>query len=337
MKPTLGLVIGDPAGVGPELAAKLLALLETAEQANIVVLGDQRILQKGAEIAGVELAVNVIQSPADIDFGGAMNGTPLGGNPLLLDLPAPEALAAPLGQVSAACGRAVLTNYTTALRLANDDVLAGFSFTPFNKGSLKLAGNPCEDELQFAAQELGHTKPVSEFNVLENMWNARVTSHVPLKDVAGLLSVERIVTSIRLAHEALKTAGFAQPRIAVAALNPHAGDNGNIGREEIDIIAPAVAQAQALQIHADGPFPGDTLYLRIRDGQYHCAVTMYHDQGQTAIKLLGFDKGVTFLGGLPFPITTPAHGTAFDIAGQGKANPEGTRRAFAMLCRMTTK
>ena len=325
-KPTIGLVIGDAAGIGPELAAKLLARPDTSEQANVLVIGDRQILQAGADIAGCKVQAEVIASPEEIEFTRS--------NPLLLDLPAPEARSAPMSQVSAACGKGVLTNYTTALHLAWDGVLDGFCFTPFNKASLKLAGNPCEDELQYAAQELRYEQPVSEFNVLGEMWNARVTSHVPLKDVAGLLSVERIVSSIKLAHGALKAAGFDRPRIAVAGLNPHAGDNGNIGREEIDIIAPAVAQAKALQIHADGPFPGDTLYLKIRDGQYHCAVTMYHDQGQTALKLLGFEKGVTFLGGFPFPITTPAHGTAFDIAGQGKANPEATRQAFQMVCEM---
>ena len=325
-KPTIGLVIGDAAGIGPELAAKLLALPDTTEQANILILGDAQILQAGAEIAGCQAPLEVITELDKLDFSR--------GNPLMLDLPAPEARSAPLGQVSAACGKAVLKNYTTALHLAWDGVLDGFCFTPFNKAALKLAGNPCEDELQYAVQELGYEQAVSEFNVLGEMWNARVTSHVPLKDVAGLLSIERIVNAIKLAHGALKAAGFAHPRIAVAALNPHAGDNGNIGREEIDIIAPAVEQAKALQIPVEGPFPGDTLYLKIRDGQYHCAVTMYHDQGQTALKLLGFDKGVTFLGGFPFPITTPAHGTAFDIAGQGKANPEATWQAFRMVCEM---
>jgi 4-hydroxythreonine-4-phosphate dehydrogenase len=124
------------------------------------------------------------------------------------------------------------------------------------------------------------------------------------------------------------------PRIAVAALNPHAGDGGAFGREDIDIIAPAVAKARETGIHADGPFPSDTVFLRARDGHYDAVLTMYHDQGQIAIKLLGFDKGVTVLAGLLVPITTPAHGTAFDIAGQGIANPEPTRRAFAVACRM---
>ncbi len=166
------------------------------------------------------------------------------------------------------------------------------------------------------------------------MWNARVTSHVPLRAVADLLSVERIVEAITLADRTLKEAGFQAPRIAVAAINPHAGDGGQIGREEIEVIAPAVEQARALGIQADGPFPSDTLYIRVRDKQYDCAVSMYHDQGQIAIKLLGFHMGVSVLGGLPFPVATPAHGTAFDIAGANKARLEPSRRAFLMVCDM---
>lgn len=329
MKPTIGVMIGDASGIGPELAARLLTDPQTFAMANVLVIGDRRILAAGAAVAGVDLDIPLVDGIQRLDFSQH--------NPLLYDIPtlAPEEV--PVGEVYEPCGAAVLKNYKTALQLARSKTIDGFCFTPLNKAAMKLAGNPCEDELQLAAKELAYEQPVSEFNVLNEMWNARVTSHIPLKDVAAQLSIDRIVTAIRLAHEALLAAGFEHPRIAVAALNPHAGDSGNIGREEIDIIEPAVKAAQALQIPAEGPFPGDTLYLKIRDNEYNCAVTMYHDQGQTAIKLLGFDKGVTILGGLPFPVTTPAHGTAFDIAGRGIANPEATRQAFAMVCRMASR
>jgi 4-hydroxythreonine-4-phosphate dehydrogenase len=145
--------------------------------------------------------------------------------------------------------------------------------------------------------------------------NPRVTSPVPLKDVAGLLNTDEVVAAITLAHQTLQAAGFVRPRIAVAALNPHAGDGGTIGREEIEIIGPAVQQAQREQIACEGPFPFDTLYLKVRDGEYDCAVSMYHDQGQIALKLLGFNMGISVHAGSPFPMATPAHGTAFDIVG----------------------
>jgi 4-hydroxythreonine-4-phosphate dehydrogenase len=188
--------------------------------------------------------------------------------------------------------------------------------------------------MQLAADELGFDGPHGEFNVLDKIWNARVTSHVPLARVSSLLSVDSIVRALQLTHNSMKTAGFSSPRIAVAALNPHAGDGGNFGREEIEVIAPAVAKAKALQIRADGPFPSDTVFLRARGGAYDAVLTMYHDQGQIAIKLMGFDRGVTVLGGLPVPICTPAHGTAYDIAGKGTANVEATRRAFLLACEM---
>jgi 4-hydroxythreonine-4-phosphate dehydrogenase len=146
--------------------------------------------------------------------------------------------------------------------------------------------------------------------------------------------VETIVEAIVLADRTLKEAGFGAPRIAVAAINPHAGDGGQIGREEIEVIAPAVARARERQIRVDGPFPSDTLYIKVRDKQYDCAVSMYHDQGQIAIKLLGFHMGVSVLGGLPFPVATPAHGTAFDIAGTNTARLEPTPRAFLIVCDM---
>jgi 4-hydroxythreonine-4-phosphate dehydrogenase len=213
----------------------------------------------------------------------------------------------------------------------------GICFMPLNKVALHLAGMGHNDELTWAKARLGYDGPSGEFNVVRGMWNARVTSHVPLKDVAGLLSVERIADAVTLADRTLKRAGFPRPRIAVAALNPHAGENGMIGREEIDIIQPAVARAQSMQIAAEGPFPSDTMFLKVRDGQFDCAVSMYHDQGQIAIKLLGFDEGVSVLGGLPVPVTTPAHGTAFDIVGKNVANLEPARLALHMIVEMAVR
>ena len=168
------------------------------------------------------------------------------------------------------------------------------------------------------------------------MWNARVTSHIPLKDVADRLSIQHIVEAILLADQTLKKAGYANPRIAVAALNPHAGDGGAIGREEIDIIQPAVSEAKQRQVNVAGPFPSDTLYLKVRDGHYDCALSMYHDQGQIAIKLLGFDQGVSVLGGLPIPIATPAHGTAFDIVGTNRANVQPALNALRIVSAMAS-
>jgi 4-hydroxythreonine-4-phosphate dehydrogenase len=308
----VGLVLGDPAGIGAELAAKLLHELPADAREGVTVVGDARQLAAGAGIAKVPAPEVKVLDRANADPG-----------------------AIPLGRASAEGGRAALDNFTAALDLARRGGLDAVCFTPFNKQALALAGNRFEDELRYAADHLGWRKPVGEFNVLGRLWNARVTSHVPLSQVASLLTRERIVESLGLTDATMRRAGFAKPRIAVAALNPHAGDGGTFGREEIDVIAPAVDAARARGIDASGPFPSDTVYLRARDGAFDSVLTMYHDQGQIAIKLLGFSRGVTLLGGLPMPVTTPAQGTAYDIAGKGAASVEALRHAFALALEMT--
>lgn len=322
----VGLVMGDPAGISPELTAKLLADPDARKAASILVIGDRRVLAKGAETAEVSVAVSVVDDAAEAELRP--------GEPVLLDLGHLDPATIALGEASAAGGAFAMRNFRVALELAKAGRLDAVFFTPFNKHALRLAGNPYLDEIQFAANVLDAPGPHAEFNVLGDIWNARVTSHVPLKNVAALLSVDAILEALALTDRSMRAAGFARPRIAVAALNPHAGDGGNFGREEIDIIAPAVAEAQRRQMAVEGPFPADTIYLRVRNGQFDAVLSMYHDQGQIAIKLMGFDRGVTVLGGLPVPICTPAHGTAYDIAGRGVANPDASKAAFALAKRL---
>ena len=196
------------------------------------------------------------------------------------------------------------------------------------------AGLNAEDEHIYMARYLGFDGYHSEINVLDDLMTTRVTSHIGLKDVAANISQEGILQAINLANDALRLAGKKYPIIAVAALNPHAGDNGKFGREEIDILEPAITKAQANQLNVTGPWPSDTVFLKAKRGEVDAVVTMYHDQGQIAIKLLGFERGVTLAGGLPIPVATPAHGTAFDITGMNKANVIATRQAFDLLVSM---
>ena len=199
-----------------------------------------------------------------------------------------------------------------------------------------MGGNKHSDELHLMAEKLDVKNFFCEFNVVDNFWTARVTSHIPLKDVASQITEEGILDAVKMAHQTLLDAGISIPRIGVAALNPHAGDGGNFGTEEGDIIEPAVKQVQQLGIKADGPHPADTIFVRAQRDEFDAVVTMYHDQGQIAMKLMGFDHGVTVLGGLPVPVTTPAHGTAFDIAGKGKANPDALKAAWKVLQNMVS-
>ena len=155
-----------------------------------------------------------------------------------------------------------------------------------------------------------------------------MTSHVPLRDVADAITEGGVVDAVRIVHRYLVAAGIASPRIAVTGLNPHAGDGGSLGREEIDVIAPAIARVREEGVDARGPMPSDTVFVAARRGDYDAVVTMYHDQGQIAMKLMGFDRGVTLHGGLPVPVATCASGTAFDIVGRNVANVEGLQSAF---------
>jgi len=207
-------------------------------------------------------------------------------------------------------------------------------FAPLNKFAMKLGGMKHEDELHHFAKHLGVTGYFCEFNTLGRLWTSRVSSHIPLKDAASVLEKGRIKDAARLIYRSLQATGIEAPKVAVAGFNPHNGDGGTCGREEIDIIAPAVKELNDEGVPVAGPFPADTIFLKARDGEYEAIVTMYHDQGQIAIKLMGFSQGVTVQGGLPVPITTPAHGTAYDISGQGKANVDATANAFSIAVRM---
>lgn len=325
-KPVVALAMGDPAGISPELTAKLLALDEVRDAAHLVVIGDRRVLKDGARVAKVALDVEQIGADAELPRTSA--------RPVFIDLGHLDPANIRRGEVARAGGQFAKENFLSALALAKAGAAHAVAFTPFNKGAMKLAEPSYDDEISFVANAIGFRGEAREFNVLDGLWNARVTSHVPLAAVPGLLSAAVIVKGLELTHAAMAAAGFSPPRIGVAALNPHAGDNGNFGREEIDIIAPAVREAKARGIVCDGPYPSDTVFVRARAGQFDAVLTMFHDQGQIAMKLIGFDKGVTLLGGFPVPITTPAHGTAYDIAGKGTANVGASRNALLLAAKM---
>ena len=327
-RPTIALAMGDPAGISPELTAKVVALDDARAAARLVVVGDARVLAAGAKVAGV---------PVDVVRIGPHDAIPAADGVVLVDLGHLDPATIARGVATREGGAFALANYRHALERAKRGEVAAVCFTPFNKQAMRLADARYDDEIGYTAGVLGVDGPATEFNILEGLWNARVTSHVPMAEMPKLLTVDAIVGALALTTSALRAAGFDPPRIAVAALNPHAGDGGNFGREEIDVIGPAVREARARGIGCDGPFPADTVFVRARRGDYDAVLTMYHDQGQIAMKLMGFDRGVTLLGGFPFPICTPAHGTAYDIAGKGVANLGATRAAILLAVAMATR
>jgi 4-hydroxythreonine-4-phosphate dehydrogenase len=325
MKPTLALFTGDPAGIGPELVARLLSDDGLRRNADVLLIGAQSVVEDGMHAAGVAF---------ECERGPAVRNP---GRVRLVDWPHATETGFARGEVSAQNGAYMLAGLALGLDLCQRGVADAMCFAPLNKAALRAGGMNHADELHYFCEVLGFTGPCVEFNVLESLWTSRVTSHVPLKDVSGLLTREGIAEGLALLTRGLRTSGIAAPRIAVCGFNPHNGDNGAFGREEIDVIAPGVELARERGFPADGPFPADTIFVRAtrKDGAgYDGVLTMYHDQGQIAMKLMGFDRGVTVPGGLPIAIATPAHGTAYDIAGKGVANTGAMRNAFTLACRM---
>jgi len=316
-RPTIALFAGDPAGVGPELVARLLADGGAARKADIVLIGSREVLVEGMRVASraysLERAPIVVAEWDGVDEGGF-----------------------DCGVVSEKGGRHMLAGLSFALDLHRQGLVDALCFAPLNKAGLRAGGMDHPDELHWFAEQLAFRGTCVELNVLEGLWTSRVTSHVALAEVSALITAEKVAEMIELITGSLRAADIAEPRIAVCGLNPHNGDNGAYGREEIEKIGPGVELARSRGFPADGPYPADTIFVRAtrKPNGYDGVVTMYHDQGQIAMKLMGFERGVTVQGGLPLPITTPAHGTAYDIAGKGVANDGAMRNAFALACRM---
>ncbi len=321
MAPRITMILGDRNGIGPELAARLLSEAETHAAADVEVLGDPAVLDEGAAAAGLTL---------DPAHASTIPFIPVDG------------LTTTPGRATAGAGEEMLALLAKGAQRVVSGDSDGLLFAPLNKEAMHLGGLDQEDEMRFLANVLGFDGTVGELNVLPGLrtpgetglWTTRVTSHVPLKDVAAEITQDGVFDGISFAHRTLRAAGVDRPRVGVAALNPHAGDGGNFGMEEIEVITPAIDRARKEQIAAEGPYPSDTVFVRARNGDFDVVVTMYHDQGQIAMKLLGFAEGVTVLGGLPVPVTTCGHGTGYDIVGQGIAKPDSMRNAFKICVAM---
>jgi 4-hydroxythreonine-4-phosphate dehydrogenase len=324
--PAIGVLFGDPSGIGPELIVKLLSEPAACAGANLLLIGDRTVLARGEADAGKRLKLNFVDSIASATF--------LPGQASFLPVTMITDAEIEPAKVTTASGRYAYALLGQATAAAKSGKLDGILFAPLNKAAMKLGGLKHEDEQRYLKEVFEVPGFVCEFNVTGQLWTSRVTSHVPLRDVAGLITHDGVCDAVAIIDRSLKAAGNVRPRIAVAALNPHAGDSGTIGREEIEIIAPAVETMKARGVDVHGPLASDTVFIAARKGTYDAVVSMYHDQGQIAMKLMGFENGVTVLGGLPVPVTTCASGTAFDIAGRGVANVEGLKQALVINKRM---
>ncbi|OFW13223.1 MAG: 4-hydroxythreonine-4-phosphate dehydrogenase [Acidobacteria bacterium RIFCSPLOWO2_12_FULL_67_14] len=304
-------MLGDPTGIGPEISARVLASGAVGDSARVIVVGDRRVLDLGMRDAGVRVNVPDMIDLANLD---------------------PASIAR--GAVSAESGRACGETLEHMVGLSVAGRLDAICFAPLNKAALHAGGWRFPDEHQMFAALTGHVGFFGEMNVIPEFATFRVTSHVSLREALDLITPERIESAVRLADATLRRMGHERPRIGVAALNPHCGEGGLFGDEEIRVIRPTVERLRASGLDASGPLSSDTIFLRARRGEFDAVVMMYHDQGQIATKLLGFNKGVTVTAGLPTVFTTPAHGTAFDIVGRGTADAGGLEAALRLAARL---
>jgi len=331
-RPRLGLMLGDPTGIGPEVAIKLLNRPQTHAQARVLVVGDHRIFQQAAKHQGFDWPVRLVTRGQEVVWPSA--GTK---EILMVDLNNIDPGVVTPGSADPAMGWRVGETLQVMTHMALNNEIDAVCFAPLNKGAINRGGWKYLDEHAMFADWNQHQGYYGEVNIIPMFCTFRVTSHVSLREAVDLVIPERIEGAVTLAHTVLKGLGHQKPRIGVAALNPHSGEGGLFGDEEITIIRPTLQKLTAAGLYTEGPYPSDTVFLKAKAGLLDAVVIMYHDQGQIATKLLGFSEGVTLTGGLKTIYTTPAHGTAYDIVGQNKADPGAMIKAFEVAVRLANR
>jgi 4-hydroxythreonine-4-phosphate dehydrogenase len=317
MKP-VAVTLGDVCGIGPEIVVRTLADAKTMQELPAFVIGPANALERAAANWAPTARVRRID--------GVSEHRPKPGVLDVLDVGVVSDDFAH-GQVNAAAGQAAFEAIAKAIELATSGEIGAVCTAPIHKEALAAAGVPHPGHTEMLSELSGSTDTAMML-VNPQLRTMLVTVHCSLLKAVAQLSVARELRIVRLAHRTLLDMGIARPRIAVAGLNPHAGEGGLFGREDIDLISPAVAAARAEGIDATGPLPGDTVFMQARRGRFDLVVAQYHDQGLIPIKLLGVEDGVNVTAGLPFVRTSPDHGTAFDIAGRGIADASSLRVAL---------
>jgi 4-hydroxythreonine-4-phosphate dehydrogenase len=326
-KPTVAVSMGDPAGIGPELVVKVLSQPAAYEQCRPFVIGDVPVLEAICRVVGAGARFRAIESLPEARFA-----------PPAIDVlaPADVRIEGPSwGKMDPANGSAAAAYLREAAALALSGQVQGIVLAPMNKEAFHLAGYHYRDELAYLAELTGAAEPYI-LGRADEVWSVAVTEHVPFREIAGLVTQGRVLKHIRYLHEALVRVARSRPRIAVAALNVHGGEGGLFGREELDVIGPAIRAAVEGGMDARGPFPADTVFLTAQDQGFDGVVCMYHDQANIARKLLARRSGATFFMGLPVPCATTAHGTAFDRAGKGVADPASLATALLYTARLAS-
>ena len=315
MKP-LAITLGDPAGIGPEVAAKVVS--EAHPSVPWLLVGSRWALEKGAEVAGVTLpSIQTVNSAQELTQS-------LG----LYEVDASAPVPFEFGKVNAACGKIAVESVEWAARAALADEVAAMVTCPINKEAIHAAGYVDDIGHQEILSRLSGASWTATMLMTPGLRVAHLSTHKSLIEAARYVTRATVLEKLRLVADTLAQWGIAAPRIAVAALNPHGGEGGLLGREEIEEIAPAVEDAQQLGIQVAGPIPADSVFNRAIAGEFDVVLALYHDQGHIAIKVHNFHSSTTATLGIPFVRTSVDHGTAFDIAGQGIANPQGLLAAI---------
>jgi len=327
-KPVLGITIGDPAGIGPEIVLKALSKREIHQISKPIVIGDAGVMRANLKVAGAdaEILATTAVSQARFDFG-RIN---------VLDLKNVNLTSLKIGQVQKIAGKAAVEYVLKAIEMALRGEIDAIVTAPLNKQAMNEAGYSYAGHTEILAEQTG-TKQYAMMLVAKSLRVVHVTTHVSLKEACGMISTERVVKTIGLTASAMRSLDFENPRIAVAGLNPHAGEGGIFGREEIEEITPAIDWAKGRGYLVEGPISPDTVFMRAAKGEFDAVVAMYHDQGHIPVKVLGFGEGVNLTLGLPIIRTSVDHGTAFDIAGKGVADPKSLIEAIRLAAEMATR
>jgi 4-phospho-D-threonate 3-dehydrogenase / 4-phospho-D-erythronate 3-dehydrogenase len=331
--PIVGITIGDVAGIGPEVVAKALAHPEVREVCRPLVIGDRRVLDTprfAAAIFGLQTVPADALGTSDLESAWPAEGV------ALLDLRNLDPELIKLGRISAETGRAAVEYVLKATELAIAGVIDAVATAPLNKEAMRFAGYDYIGHTEILA-EVTKTARCTTMLATPGLRVTHVTRHMPFCEIASHITHESVLETIILTYEGMRNLGYAHPRLAVAGLNPHNGDGGLLGYEEIEVIAPAVGTARDQGVDVTGPIPADSVFFQAIRGDYDVVVTMYHDQGHIAVKTHGFEKSITITLGLPIIRTSADHGTAFDIAGKGIASEDSMLSAIIEAARMASQ
>jgi 4-hydroxythreonine-4-phosphate dehydrogenase len=327
-RPILAATMGDPAGIGPEICVRAALSAEVRDLSRSFIIGDARILERALSVCGLSATLNRIGGPEDLaDRPGTIDV-------LHQDSADPDALR--MGQVQPLGGQAAFAAIRTSIDLAMAEKVAGVVTAPINKESLQAAKIPFIGHTEMFAEYTGAREEMTMFTI-SGLKIFFLTRHLSLVQACAQITEPRVTKGIDNCVKALHQLGYERPHLAVAALNPHGGEDGMFGREEIDGIKPAIAAARARGLHISGPVPADSVFHLARIGRYDAVLSLYHDQGHIAAKMMDFEKTVSVTLGLPILRTSVDHGTAFDIAGTGKASAVSMIEAIKVAAEYVVK